>query len=214
MFEDYHYACTDVDDAIKSIGLPETHGLSYYAREYPLITICCEEEIIEYPEFVYITSCDDIDDTMDNVMIDSTFIQNGTWNNVTTVMYNGSSVRKFRTSHDEIKHICQIDFDGIDTLYINKYVGCTDKCFINCNNIIFVNQIPDIFDDFCVLNATIIRFDHDCFSINGKELINNIIAMIEDVRFRKDTFNPADVINIKNKNRPKNKSSKKKVYVI
>lgn len=197
-----------VEEHIKEqIQIDDAYYLSDFTLENPSITTCCQEDEIEYPEFIKIRSSDDIADWMDSIMIDDTFIQTGDWINVTTIMYNGTKSTWENVKNGGFDHICGIDFGDINTLYISGLVGCNSKCKVACPNIIFINQTTNV-QDFCKLNASIVRFDHECYAPNSEELIESVLSLIKEFRSRKHTFDPDTVQVLKDKH-IKNKTSRK-----
>lgn len=205
MYEDY--ICIDETITENFPCIIDANDLSKFILQNPLITTCCQEEYIEYPDFIKIKSSDDIEDWMDSVMIDKNFIQTSDWMNITSVMFNGQKAT-MHNAYTDIDHICGIDFDNIDTLYINGLVGCNGDCEIACSNIVFVNQNILYVTDFCRVNASIIRFDHKCYAPNSDELIKNIQSQIEEIRSQKPKFEPSSVKAIESKS-TKNMSSSK-----
>lgn len=99
------------------------------------------------------------------------------------------SYRQSDESDDGIEyvHICQFDYTGIDTLIISGMVGCNDQCFINVPNIIFLyHKSTHNLSDFCKNNATVVRFNHECYAENGEELIRQALDIISSMRVKKN----------------------------
>lgn len=171
-----------------------SYFLSHFSENNPMITTCCNEvDPITYPDFVKIPSSDYIKDNIDAVIIDSEFKQNGLWNNVTSVM--------FVANKNMDNHVCQYDFEGINTLYIYGNIACEIDCpMLNCPKIIFIVEVDEVelITDYCRMNADIIRFNHGCFVHGGYALVHELYhALIEakgNVRFEKHNFDPDSYI--------------------
>lgn len=165
--------------------------LSDFTTQNPLITVCCAEKEIEYPDFVHVDSSQDIKRKMTAVTINSDYEQTGPWKNVTTIKYIEKDVRRKRSKEpmpvnkDSI-HICAFDYTGIDTLVIEGETKCDGDCIIDVPEIIFTNVKLAEISDFCKNNASIVRFDHECYAENGNELMKQALDIIRSMRYRKN----------------------------
>lgn len=171
------YIC--LDERFKDIAenyIDNANNLSMFANSNPHITLCCMEDEITYPVFTKVKTSDAITNKIDAISIDSKFVQNGPWKNVSTVLYKGIAS----------KHVCQFDYTGINTLIITGPYRCNGECKVDVPNIIFIDQWFDTITDFCKNNATVIRFNHECYVKNCDEIVKQAYAIMEKMRIKKN----------------------------
>ena len=119
-----YHPYSGIDDILyvaAKLWFKDTFDLYLFTKKNPMITVCCAEKEIEYPDFVHINSSKDIRRKMTAVTFNCDFSQISPWKNVTTVLNDlhyvqigqkrSKSCKVFTTFLDRLntlkKNLCQ-----------------------------------------------------------------------------------------------------------